>query len=81
MRTKILTTIKENIGITNKDDSFRILSKRAKFRRTKKSLGIFIREKYIFLCNITAGKATSEEVANFRLNAKAVGSQQESTVN
>lgn len=87
MRTKILTTIKENIGLTKKDDTSHSLQK-SKIKKDKESLDSIIKaireamnpfddaidKKLLF--NISTGKATSPEVTDFLLNVKTAGNQQ-----
>lgn len=87
MRTKIITTIKENIGLTMKDDTSHSLLKN-KIETDKKSMNNIIQAirqtmdpfddtidgKVLF--NISTGKAASDEVADFLLNVKAAGSHQ-----
>lgn len=87
LRTKIITTIKENIGLTKKDDTSHSLQK-SKIRKDKESLDNIIKaikgtmnpfhdtidKNQLF--NISSGKASSQEVADFLLNVKAAGNQQ-----
>ncbi|KAH9635594.1 hypothetical protein HF086_012263 [Spodoptera exigua] len=87
MRTKILTSIKQNIGLTQKDDTSHSLQQ-SKIKKDKKNLNSIIEaikctmnpfddtiDKDI-LFNISTGKATSKEVADFLLNVKTAGYQQ-----
>lgn len=87
MRTKILSTIKENIGLTKKDDTSHSLQT-SKIKKDKKNLDSIIKaikdmmnpfddtiDKDI-LFNISTGKAASEEVADFLLNIKTAGNEQ-----
>ncbi|CAH2088517.1 unnamed protein product [Euphydryas editha] len=87
MRTKILSTIKENIKLTKKDDTSHSLQ-RSKIKKDKESLDSIIKaikeamdpfddamdKKLLF--NISTGKATSPEVTDFLLYVKTAGNQQ-----
>lgn len=86
MRTKIPTTIKENIRLTKKDDTSHSLQ-RSKIKKDRGSLDSIISaikeamnpfnddidKKLLF--NISTGKATSPEVTDFLLNVKTASNQ------
>lgn len=87
MRTKILTAVKENIGLSKKDDTSHSLQK-SKINKDNKNLQSIIQaikntmnpfddnvDKNI-LFNISTDKAASENVAKFLLNIKTEGHEQ-----
>lgn len=87
MRTKILTSIKQKIGLTKEDDTSHSLQ-RSKIKKDKKNLQSIIEAIKCTmnpfddtidkdtLFNISTGKAASKEVTDFLLNVKTAGSQQ-----
>lgn len=87
MRTKILSTVKESIGLQKMDDTSHSLQK-SKIRKDKNSLMSIINtikdtmnpfddtidKNNLF--NISTGKAASAEVGEFLLTVKAIGNDQ-----
>ena len=87
MRTKILSCIKNNAGLSHKDDTSHSLQK-SSINKDKKCLQSIMEaiqntmnpfddaiDKNI-LFNISTGKAASHDVTNFLLNVKSVGNHQ-----
>ncbi|KAK9876442.1 hypothetical protein WA026_012755 [Henosepilachna vigintioctopunctata] len=86
MRTKILTSIKQNIGLTKKDDTSHSLQQ-IKIKKDKKNLESIIEAIKCTMnasddtidkdtsFNILAAKGVSKKVANFLLNVKTAGDQ------
>ncbi|XP_077276997.1 uncharacterized protein LOC143905452 [Temnothorax americanus] len=90
MRTKIISTVKEHVGLSQKDDTSHALQK-SRIKKDNESLQSIIEtikntlnpfvesiDKNV-LFNISTGKATSPEVCDFLINVKSVGSQQKLT--
>lgn len=87
IRTKILSTGKEHVGLSQKDDTCHALQK-SRIKKDNESLQSIIKtirntlnpfvesiDKNV-LFNISTGKAASTEVCDFLINVKSVGNQQ-----